>query len=360
MRCFLVLLFAVVVAGCATPTESEPAAASDDSAEVDESTADTDVSEESAGDDESADVAEAPEDVEEQVSDPVETGPVIIAATAFGEAHTRDPGLLGEGWTLSIDEVISAPPVIDGEDDCLAVTGTATLDSLEEGLTSSGFSFPTVKLVQNGVVNMRVGFCDTSGLEASGLISSVGAEVTEGTTFQWFQTFAVTEEAYDFVAIEETVYETTGAEVQIGVKNEPVSVGGSDDGPYVFGDAHSRESGLLGEGWTVSVDEVTAAPPLTDDGLPCLVVIGTATLDSLEEGLTSSGFSFPTINLIQSGVVNTSIGFCDTAALDGQGFVSAVGAQVTEGTTFRWFTTYESADEEFDVVAVEETTYEQS
>jgi len=99
-------------------------------------------------------------------------------------------------------------PVDFGDDEtCLAVIGTATLDSLDEGLTSSGFSFPEVVLIQNGVqLKAFTSSCDVTGLEAEGLIRIFGAEITQGTTVQWFQSFAANNETYDIVAIEETIY----------------------------------------------------------------------------------------------------------------------------------------------------------
>ena len=34
----------------------------------------------------------------------------------------------------------------------------------------------------------------------------MGAEITPGTTVQWFRSFAANNETYDIVAIEETIY----------------------------------------------------------------------------------------------------------------------------------------------------------
>ena len=132
---------------------------------------------------------------------------IAVGSLPFGEAHERDPGFGGEGWTVSIDEVRVVPVDFGVDETCLAVIGTATLDSLDEGLTSSGFSFPEVVLIQDGVgLEAFTISCDVTGLEAEGLIRIFGAEITQGTTVQWFQSFAANNETYDIVAIEETIY----------------------------------------------------------------------------------------------------------------------------------------------------------
>ena len=128
------------------------------------------------------------------------------SALPFGEAHTRDPGFGGEGWTVSIDDVVPIETFFS-DGDCLAIVGTATLDSLDEGLTSTGFSFPEASLFQAGVKNSGLGFCDGTGLESQGMVLYLNAEVTVGTTFTWFKPFEVVQTDFDFAAIEDTVYE---------------------------------------------------------------------------------------------------------------------------------------------------------
>ena len=243
---------------------------------------------------------------------------------------------------------------------CLAVIGTATLDSLNDGLTSSGFSFPEVVLIQNGIELESFSIsCDSSSLESEGLTRAVGAEITQGTTIKWFATFEANAETYDIVAIEETIYTSEGTTLTSPSTTEtPDPVGNENGGPYPFGDSHSRSPGFGGEGWTVSIDEVRTIPVDFGDTPNCLAVIGTATLDSLNDGLTSSGFSFPEVVLIQNGIELESFSIsCDSSSLESEGLTRAVGAEITQGTTIKWFATFEANAETYDIVAIEETIY---
>lgn len=133
----------------------------------------------------------------------------------FGQAHSRDPGFLDAGWTLSIDEVrtegVPNDPIFGTEGEtgtCVAVIGTATLDSLDsEELTSNPFSFPDVVLVAGGSqADTAIVECDTDGLEAEGLQWTLDIELAEGATVRWFDVFLVDSVEYDTVAIESTVY----------------------------------------------------------------------------------------------------------------------------------------------------------
>ena len=266
----------------------------------------------------------------------------------------------GEGWTVSIDEVRTIPVDFGDTPNCLAVIGTATLDSLNDGLTSSGFSFPEVVLIQNGIELESFSIsCDSSSLESEGLTRAVGAEITQGTTIKWFATFEANAETYDIVAIEETIYTSEGTTLTSPSTTEtPDPVGNENGGPYPFGDSHSRSPGFGGEGWTVSIDEVRTIPVDFGDTPNCLAVIGTATLDSLNDGLTSSGFSFPEVVLIQNGIELESFSIsCDSSSLESEGLTRAVGAEITQGTTIKWFATFEANAETYDIVAIEETIY---
>ena len=178
-------------------------------------------------------------------------------------------------------------------------------------------------------------------------------------TIKWFATFEANAETYDIVAIEETIYTSEGTTLTSPSTTEtPDPVGNENGGPYPFGDSHSRSPGFGGEGWTVSIDEVRTIPVDFGDTPNCLAVIGTATLDSLNDGLTSSGFSFPEVVLIQNGIELESFSIsCDSSSLESEGLTRAVGAEITQGTTIKWFATFEANAETYDIVAIEETIY---
>lgn len=133
----------------------------------------------------------------------------------FGQPHTRDPGMLGAGWTISIDEVRTEGIELDsffadeGEQrTCVAVIGTATLDSLDsDELTSNPFSFPSIVLIAGGSsIDSAVAECDTSALEREGMEWVLDISLAPGGTVRWFESFLVDDGVYEAVAVESTVY----------------------------------------------------------------------------------------------------------------------------------------------------------
>jgi len=180
----------------------------------------------SAGSIEESDTASNSGDSSETDDEPVEALPFDDKTDAdddlgsvetpypFGTSHSREPGLLGAGWTISIDEVRTVgdqeffAPETDGT--CLVVLGTATLDTLDldDELTSNGFSFPEIKLIAEGIeVESAIGSCETESLKGEGFVWVLDTELTPGTTVQWFQVFRPnTDGSYDFVAVENKVY----------------------------------------------------------------------------------------------------------------------------------------------------------
>ena len=133
----------------------------------------------------------------------------------LGQAHSRDAGLLGAGWTISVDEIrvdgIPLDPIFaeDGETrSCIAVIGTAVLDSLDsEELTSNPFSFPQIVVVSQGSkAESAIAECDASGLRSEGLEWTLDVSLAPGGETKWFDVFLVPDGSYDTVAVESTVY----------------------------------------------------------------------------------------------------------------------------------------------------------
>lgn len=132
----------------------------------------------------------------------------------FGEAHARRPGLLGAGWSVSIDEVREIPrdPFFTEDGDsriCLAVLVSVTLDSLTgDELVANPFSLPDVNLVSADGQKAVDGFleCDGSSLQAEGFSAKFSLELIEGGSGRYYDPVLVDSADYDFVAVESTVY----------------------------------------------------------------------------------------------------------------------------------------------------------
>jgi hypothetical protein len=192
-----------------TSDDTEPQAESDDT----EPQAESDDTEPQAESDDTEPQAES-DDTEPQAESTEELG-TADNPYPFGQAHSRKPGFLGAGWTISIDEVrtegIGYNRFFADDDEtrtCVAVIGTATLDSLDsEELTSNPFSFPEPVLIVNGAkVDPAILECDTEGLKAEGLTWRLDVELAPGGTTRWFEIYLVDTVDYDTVAIESTIY----------------------------------------------------------------------------------------------------------------------------------------------------------
>lgn len=139
---------------------------------------------------------------------------------------------------------------------------------------------------------------------------------------------------------------------------------GEDDGPYPFGQLHSRDKGFNGAGWDISIDNVEAGSPgpFADDNKECTVVTGTATLrEYTGDGLASNPFAFPTITVLDTNGqgADKSFGACDTDALEADGYVRAIDVSLSEGASVQWFEVFLTEEAGvYNVVAIEETIYE--
>ncbi len=131
----------------------------------------------------------------------------------FGEAHTREAGFLGAGWTISVDEVRSIPKGIFADETdprtCMAIIVTVTLDSLEgDELTANPFSFPEMAVVDMNGKKSEDGFveCDGAELAAEGITSKYELELTVGGTGRFYDPVLLETPNYQYVAVESTIY----------------------------------------------------------------------------------------------------------------------------------------------------------
>ncbi len=149
----------------------------------------------------------------ESESDEVAEKGTIENPYQFGEAHTREAGLLGAGWTISVDEVrsISKGILADEADPrtCMAIIVTVTLDSLDgDELTANPFSFPDMAVVDMNGKKSEDGFmeCDGSELVAEGITGKFELELTVGGTGRFYDPVLLETPTYQYVAVESTVY----------------------------------------------------------------------------------------------------------------------------------------------------------
>lgn len=119
----------------------------------------------------------------------------------LGASHAREPGLSGSGWTVSVDQIR------DIGDGCLAVIGTATLDTLVgERTFSLSSSFPEIELVDASETVDEPDTCNRADLATEGLLWAQNLEVVEDFTFEWFETFEAERDSFRYVSVSGTLY----------------------------------------------------------------------------------------------------------------------------------------------------------
>jgi len=146
---------------------------------------------------------------------------------------------------------------------------------------------------------------------------------------------------------------TTEAEPELGTK----------ENPYPLGQAHSRAPGFSGAGWSISIDEVFVDVTLdrwNNEPGRCIVLTGTATLESLEgDELTASSFSFPEIVVIADGrKAESTVHECVVGEVttDTEWILDL---ELMPGATARWHREFMAPEgSKVDLVAVENTVYD--
>ena len=69
-----------------------------------------------------------------------------------------------------------------------------------------------------------------------------------------------------------------------------------------------------------------------------LLVLGTLTPTSIEEGSVTSGFETPTVSVIAGGQqIQSEVSQCDTSTAKAAGYDWILNAEVTVGTTFPFY-----------------------
>ena len=75
-----------------------------------------------------------------------------------------------------------------------------------------------------------------------------------------------------------------------------------------------------------------------DDVGRCVVLLGTLTPTSIEDGAVTSGFSTPSVSLIAEGrLIDDDVNECDTSDIEDAGYGWILNAEVTVGTVYPFY-----------------------
>jgi len=128
------------------------------------------------------------------------------------------------------------------------------------------------------------------------------------------------------------VTSTTTTMADLGQLENPLPVGD----PLLSGFIHST---LLTEweGFVAGLVE-TGVGRFNDEAGRCLVLLGTITPTSIEEGTVTNMFSTPDFSLVVDGrLVDGEVNECDTDEVEAAGYGWILNAEVTVGTTYPFY-----------------------
>ena len=202
-------------------------------------------------------------------------------------------------------------------------------------------------------------------LVATWLVACSGAEIRQ--TEPTGQVIATTGDAETSEEIE-----TTPSTRSTTAKEDPTTSAHSDQGgfanPLPVGDPAASgftysDFGTEWEGFVYGLVE-TGIGEFSDDTGRCVVLVGTLTPTSIDEGAVSNPYSTPTVSLIANGaLVDSEVFVCDTSDVQATGFGWVLDAEVTVGTTYPFYVEFLLPGDpppEIEVIVVGQASTEQS
>lgn len=136
---------------------------------------------------------------------------------SLGRSVTFEEGWLGAGWTVTVDGIRDAPIdefwVTEGNNRCIIVFGTATLNSLSSGeLVSNPFSFPDVGLIIDGQsLNSDYTGCDARSIVAEGYTWRLDVSIAPRASVKWIEGFTLPGGDYEITpTVESKAYKISG------------------------------------------------------------------------------------------------------------------------------------------------------
>ncbi len=286
------------------------------------------------------------------------------AAAGGGGASPDDPLPL-TGATFTYDETFGDAQfagVIDGMIEgqpsefndvagrCFFVVGRLTPTQLGEEDISNSFSAPTIAMVLDGrVVDSTFGECEDQGIIDAGYSWIFNMSVTEGTSFDFYDEFFLPDTGTTEpgpIAVGDTsggsaIYYQPDLIGSIPTPPAPI-VGPNtflDGAPALPGSRFTYTDEFAGATWDgelIAVVETEIATFFDIQGT-CLTVVGAITPTELTEGVTTTGFDTPSVDMIVNGrQIGSGFG-CDEDALEAAGYEWILNAEVTVGTRFPFY-----------------------
>ena len=117
-----------------------------------------------------------------------------------------------------------------------------------------------------------------------------------------------------------------------GTINDPLPVGDPTLSGFTYSDFGGEWDGF------VSGLVETGAGEFNDAEGRCLVLLGTLTPTSIEDGSVTNPFNTPSVSMIVGGeLVDSTVGECDVDEIEAAGYGWILEAEVTLGTTYPFF-----------------------
>lgn len=269
---------------------------------------------------------------------------------------------LGDSWNGYVGGIVETGigQFNDEPGRCLVVVGTLTATEVGAG-TSNSFDAPSLTMLVDGrAVDSDVSSCDVDAIEAAGYAWILNAEVTQGTTYAFYDEFFLPTDAVPSALLvgdrfgDPLFFEPT-VTTEIPEVGE-LSVGDLDRELLAIGDPTSgfTYSDFGDDEWEGYIGALIETPvgEYTDDPGRCIVVVGVLTPTEVD-GVTANPFTAPNLSLIADGrVVQYDFNDCDTSALEAAGYEWILDAEVVEGTPYPFYDQFFLPDGTGDLDAV--------
>ena len=278
------------------------------------------------------------------------TGQTPADALPFGTAFSHQSRFSDDAFNGTVVALVEGERRSGNDDEgrCLIVVGTFTPTSIDEGNVSRSFTAPDISLIAGGErVNNTILQCDWDPFEEAGWRWALRANTTLGTSYPFFEEIflpADGPQAPDAIAVgnpasndaiyfqANTVSSIPGAGVQPSGPNTFLAAQPNLGAPFTI-----REPFRDVE-WEGQITAVVQGTPRGDNTGTCLYVLGSITPTEIDEGLVTSGFESPQINLLNRvRVIEDTILNCEADPIEAAGWDWILRAEVTVGTTYNFY-----------------------
>jgi len=234
----------------------------------------------------------------------------------------------------------------DVEGRCFLLLGELTPQTLDRGVVSNGFETPALGVIAGGEYIDDSTECKSEPARTLGYDWILDAQALPGTTIPFFADIFIPSTnpaAITSIVLGNPRFDDSSISLApTTLATVPVPTGLRVGPPAAAAPLNANATFTYSEGpdaaWNGKLHEVRQADlgQFTAQTGQCYLVLGELTPTAIE-GIVSNGFDTPSIGGIAGGRHITSTFGCDTDAVEALGYDWILNAEVTVGTTFKFY-----------------------